>query len=201
MRDYPMNNVFKISSEITDRPLTVFARDSGHAFDIYYVWRELLYPDIPFTTAKTVQLTVADLAQQPQLAEAAASGLIGVGYFIDHYQGWLIAPPDETVLFDFAPREVWVSAYRFDEGDGEVLLVFATSLEQAVIFRDEWNVVAYGEADEYVGVEVISRWLLTGEKATLRDDMDEGLVGVGEECEDGFWRIFPADYEPTFGGG
>ena len=41
-------------------------------------------------------------------------------------------------------------------------------------------------------------WLLRGPQVTLRVDMDMGLTGVGAVCEDGFWHIFPADYEPSF---
>ena len=44
----------------------------------------------------------------------------------------------------------------------------------------------------------MSSWLLRGPQVTLRDDMDMGLTGVGAVCEDGFWHIFPADYETSF---
>ena len=44
----------------------------------------------------------------------------------------------------------------------------------------------------------MSPWLLKGPQVTLREDMDVGLIGVGAVCEDGFWHIFPADYEPSF---
>ena len=28
--------------------------------------------------------------------------------------------------------------------------------------------------------------------------MNVGLIGVRSVCEDGFWRIFPAAYEPAY---
>ena len=61
-----------------------------------------------------------------------------------------------------------------------------------------WNRLAYGDDGVNATVEEMSPWLLRGPQVTLREDMDIGLTGVGSVCEDGFWHIFPADYEPNF---
>ena len=40
--------------------------------------------------------------------------------------------------------------------------------------------------------------MLRGPQVTLREDMDIGLTGVGAVCDDGFWHVLPADYEPNY---
>ena len=70
-------------------------------------------------------------------------------------------------------------------------------MEDAVAAYTVWSLLAWGEMDEFFSVNEMSRWLLRGPQVTLRDDMDAGLLGVGTVCEDGFWRIYPADHEPS----
>ena len=83
------------------------------------------------------------------------------------------------------------------DDEAEVVVVFAHTSDHARELFDEWNRRAYGDGGKNATVEEMSRWLLKGPQVTLREDMDVGLIGVGAVCEDGFWRIFPADHEPT----
>ena len=49
---------------------------------------------------------------------------------------------------------------------------------------------------EFGAAVEMSPWLLHGKQITPRAEMFAGKSGIGQPCEDGFWRAFPADYEP-----
>ena len=72
----------------------------------------------------------------------------------------------------------------------------ARTLERAIASSHLYSLDQTGGPAEYDKVIELSPWLLTGPLVTLREEMFEGITGVGMKCEDGFYRIFPADYDP-----
>lgn len=190
-----MLRVFLITNNITAVPLTVIAQDDGAASTIFGTWAGCNHPTEPITRLETTLLSATDLALQPQLAEAARQGVAGVCYWAGHRLGFMVAAPQEPQFGALAPYEPDVRCYAFDD-DSEETLVFARTDEHAVALYTEWTLIAYGGKGEHATLKEMSRWLLRGPQVTLREDMDTGLTGVGAVCEDGFWRIFPADYEP-----
>jgi len=193
-----MRKVFLASNDKLLFPLTIIADGKNEAIRIFNAWVERHLPIATCDQTRLKLVTVTALALQPQLAEAAGAGVVGVGYWISHRAGWVVAAPQEEQLGAITPMDPFVRCYSVVDDDGE-MFAFAHSMDEAVTFYTQWSMLAYGEMDETFSVEEVSRWLLRGPQASLREDMDAGLLGIGSVSEDGFWRVWPADYEPTFG--
>ena len=97
----------------------------------------------------------------------------------------LVAPP--------APNVHCFVVTGFD--DVSTVYVFAQTLERAIATLHLYSLDQSGGDAEYDTIEELSPWLLMGPKVTLREEMFEGETGIGHECDDGFWRIFPADHD------
>jgi hypothetical protein len=191
-----MLRVFKVEWEHMPNPLTIIAPDDGAAIRIFDEWVEH-HPPLDRWTMRTVSLvSPTELVIQPQLADAVRQGVASVVYFVGHRLGYLLAAPGEAQLGAIAPPEPEVRSFAVNDG-AEETLVFARDLERARELFSTWNALTYGDDGEGAIIEEFSRWLLHGPRATLREDMDLGLTGVGEVAEDGFWHIYPADHEPT----
>ena len=179
-------------------PLILIAPDDGAASRIFGTWMERHRPDELSDNNRIRAVGANDLALQPQLADAVDRGVEGVAYWCGHRLGYYVAAPGEVQLGALGPATTLVKCFEVDD-EAEVMFVFAHTIEHARELFDVWNRLAYGDGGENATVEGMSPWLLRGPQVTLREDMDVGLTGVGSVCEDGFWRIFPADYEPSFG--
>jgi hypothetical protein len=193
-----MLRVYLITSDVIPLPLTVIAEDDGAASRMFGEWAGHHHPGELLENVEIKLLSATDQALQPQLEAARAQGMAGLAYWAGHRLGYLVAAPQEPRFGALAPHEPDVRCYAVDD-EAEEVLVLARTREQAVALFTEWNLIAYGDRGESATVKEMSPWLLRGPQVTLREDMDEGLTGVGSVCEDGFWRIFPADYEPTIG--
>ena len=192
-----MLRVFQIASNGTATPVSIIASDDGSASRIFNSWLERHHPD-ELTDEPHVRAVGANkLALQPQLANAADGGVEGVIYWCGHRLGFYVAAPHEVQLGALGPPATLVKCFEEDD-EAEVRVDFAHTSEHACELFTEWNRLADGDDGESATVTEMSRWLLRGPQVTLREDMDVGLTGVGAVCEDGFWHIFPADYEPTF---
>ena len=55
-----------------------------------------------------------------------------------------IYPPDQDLSLDIAPPKGFVFAYRFHASEERDVLVFATSLEEAMAIYADWNLDADG---------------------------------------------------------
>jgi hypothetical protein len=188
-------NVFTFICGSSDEAVTLFASDRAQARNMFIEWGGLRGFDVLQLEYQVAQLDECDLAMQPQLAAAASSGATGVGSWLGHRGGWAITPASDEPLGLPAPPEPDVRCYVVAGEDCGQLYVFAETLERAIATYDLWSLDRNGWQGEYDRIHEISRWLLTGPKITLREEMDEGLTGVAGVCEDGFWRIFPADYD------
>ena len=189
-----MIRIYLASNDKLPTPLTIFASDYNEADLILMAWVERHWPQAIAAPTEFKLLSATELALQPQLAEAAGAGVSGVGYWTGHRAGWVVAAPHEDRLGALTPMETDVRCYSVFDEDGEQL-VFAQNMEQAVASYTVWSMLAYGAMDEFFSVKEMSRWLLRGPQVMLREGMDAGLLGVGSACKDGFWRIYPADYE------
>lgn len=125
----------------------------------------------------------------------------GIGWWIDHRQGWIVGPGDGESRGWLNPPHTDVMCFRCSGPDFPELLVFATSPRQACEIFDERSRDAFGWEGELETMQRYVHWLLVGPQVTLREDMDAGLTGVGRECEDGFWRIFAPDHERSLEAG
>ena len=192
-----MLRVFQIASEVAPAPLTVIAADDDRASRIFRSWAERHHPGELVGKTHVRAVGANELALQPQLADAVGRGVDGVTYWCGHRLGYYVAAPHEVQLGALRPASTPVKCFEVDD-EAEVLIVFAHTSEHARELFGEWNRLAYGDSGENATVEEMSPWLLRGPQVTLREDIDGGLTGVGSVCEDGFWRIFPADYEPTY---
>ena len=178
-------------------PLILIAPDDDAASRIFDTWMERHRPDDVADNNRIRAVGANQLALQPQLSDAVERGVEGVAYRCGHRLGYYIAAPGEVQLGALGPATTTVKCFEVDD-EAEVIVVFAHNAEHARELFREWNRLAYGDDGENATVQEMSPWFLRGPQVTLREDMDGGLTGVGSVCEDGFWRIFPADYEPTY---
>ena len=191
-----MLRVFHGVSDLPSTPLILIAHDDDAASRIFDTWTERHRPDEVTANHHLLGVGANQLALQPQLAETVEGGVEGVAYWCGHRLGYYVAAPHEVQLGALGPPATLVKCFEVDD-EAEVMLVFARTSEHARELFTVWNRLAYGDDGESATIEEMSPWLLRGPQVTLREDMDVGLTGVGSVCEDGFWRIFPADYEPT----
>jgi hypothetical protein len=189
-----MLRVFLITSDLTPVPLTVIAAHDAAAGEIFATWATHHHPGQQVADPKIRLLSADDLAVQPQLADAVAQGAAGVTYWCGHRLGFLVAAPQEVQFGSLAPSEPMVRCYAAGD-DAEEVLVFARNVDEAIGLFTVWNATANGFREGPESMLEMTRWLLRGPQVILREDMDAGLTGVGRVCEDGFWRVFPADYE------
>ena len=192
-----MLRVFEIASNVTTTPVSIIASDDGAASKIFSKWVERHHPGEQVERPRVRLVGANDLALQPQLAEAADGNVEGVAYWCGHRLGYYVAAPGEVQLGALGTATTLVKCFEVDD-EADVMLVFAHTMELARELFTVWNRLAYGDDGENATVEEMSPWLLRGPQVTLREDMDIGLTGVGAVCEDGFWHVFPADYEPNF---
>ena len=192
-----MLSVFQIASNVTTTPVSIIASDDGAASRIFSKWVERHHPGEQVERSRVRLVGANELVLQPQLASAVESGAEGIAYWCGHRLGYYVAAPLEVQLGALGPPATLVKCFEVDD-EAEVRMVFAHSSDHARELFTVWNRLAYGDDGVNATVEEMSPWLLRGPQVTLREDMDMGLTGVGSVCEDGFWHIFPADYEPSF---
>ena len=192
-----MLRVFQIASNVNATPVSIIASDDRSASKIFSTWVERHHPGEQVERPLVRLVGANELALQPQLVSAVERGVEGVIYWCGHRLGYYVAAPGEVQLGALGPAATVVKCFEVDD-EAEVMLVFARTSEHARELFTVWNRLAYGDDGESATIEEMSPWLLRGPQVTLREDMDMGLTGVGAVCEDGFWHIFPADYEPSF---
>lgn len=193
-----MLRVFQIASDVTTTPVCVIASDNGAASKIFGKWVERHHPDEQVEGPHVRLVGANELALQPQLASAVERGAEGATYWCGHRLGYYVAAPHEVQLGALGPPATLVKCFEVDD-EADVRIVFAHSADHARELFTVWSRLAYGDDGESATLEEVSPWLLRGPQVTLREDMDIGLTGVGAVCEDGFWHVFPADYEPSYG--
>lgn len=193
-----MLRAFHGVSDQSSAPLILIAPDGETASRIFDSWMERHRPDELAANNRVLAVGANKLALQPQLAEAVGRGVEGVAYWMGHRLGFYIAAPGEVQLGALGPATTLVKCFEVDD-EADVMFVFAHTIEHARELFTVWNRLANGDDGENATIEEMSPWLLRGPQVTLREDMDIGLTGVGAVCEDGFWHVFPADYEPSFG--
>ena len=190
-----MTNAYMFDGDPLSCRVIVIAHDVPEAFGLFWRWAEHNELDLS-DLAEPIEAVPYDLSRMPQLAEAAKSGMVGIARWVDHREGWNATNPDDnTPAGQLALPETDVCCFIFTGEDG-TLYVFAETLERAIATSHIYSLDQSGGPAEYGNVVEHSPWLLTGPMVTLREEMFEGETGVGLKCEDGFWRIFPADYDP-----
>ncbi len=176
--------------------MIVIAHDVPEVFGLFWRWAEHNELDLSGLADPIEAVLLDDLSRTPQLAEAVQSGRVGIARWLDHDQPWMVVDPDDDEpIGRIAPPETNVCCFIFTGEDG-TLYVFAETLERAIATSNLYSLDQTGGPADYGTVVEFPLWLLTGPMVTLREEAFEGETGVGKECVDGSWRIFPADYEP-----
>lgn len=191
-----MMKVFLATSDARHAPLTVIARHKDEALRIAFLWREAHALHMLGDEVWLIELSEDDLEYQPQLAELALSGGVGVAWWTGEQGGWLLGPPDGEHLGEIAPPPAPVRCYGFLTMEYGGTYVVAETYARAVELLHAYSHHLNGWDAEFGAAVEISPWLLHGRLITLRAEMFAGKTGIGHPCEDGFWRVFPADYEP-----
>lgn len=184
-----------ICDAIEDR-VTIIAHDADEAYLIFLAWCDHHRGGIPSGDTEVLRLDRFDLAGDPALLEALNTGQTGIARWLGHHAGWLVTLPDVDTPGVVAPPFCPLSCFLFETQDFGAIYVVAETQERATALLHLRSLDRNGWDADYDGVREISPWTLTGYMGTLREDMFVGKTGVGLECEDGYWRIFPADYEP-----
>jgi hypothetical protein len=127
----------------------------------------------------------------PQLADAAGSGLVGVGYWMGHRDGWHIAPADADPIGVIFPVPPTSKCFAFRDDDMGELLMFVEDHKAAIMAYEFYIDDLDGWKGAMCSISEVSPWLLTGPQITLREEMEQGLEGVAELGDDGFWHITP----------
>lgn len=192
-------NVYRIYGEESPVPLTVFASDTNQAEEIYAEWILRHMPgrdDVPDTIEQCIDESFAEF---PQLGEAAHEATLkeqgGVAYWLGHRGGWFVQPASAPRLGEIAPASSSVECYLFIYGENDVrLYVFANDRDHATELFQEWHKDTFGRPFEQIMFKQISRWTLTEDQVTLREEMDIGMVGISGYSLATGWHIYPPDH-------
>ena len=192
-----MFNIYLATSHLLPDPVTIVAENHDEAALLFTIWRSFNVTGDHVVHAEITKLTDADLAQTPQLTELTHSLLPGIARWVGHREGWIvIAPDDLEPAGELALPECPVTCFAFETPDDGLMLIVAETMERAIATLHLYSLDQNGWDAEYSAVKEIAPWPFTGLMVTLREEMFEGKTGVASECEDGFFRIFPADYDP-----
>lgn len=190
-----MTNAFLFDGDPLTSRVIVIAHDEPEAFGLFWLWAEHKELDLSNLAEPIEVVPLLELSRSPQLAEVAYEGKVGIARWIGHREGWTVTDPnDDAPAGQLAPPETDLRCFVFTGEDG-TLYVVAETLERAIATAEVYSLDQSGGPADYDNVLELSPWMLTGPMVTLREDMFEGITGVGMECDDDFWRIFPADYD------
>ena len=191
--------VYQIWSAGSSVPLTVLAGNADDAEMIYCEWRSIHFLQWSKDPVRVMEVSKEWLADRPQLAlEALKATKVGIDlvfYFRGHGAGWMGRPVYMDPVGAIAPFEPIVHYYVVETADdGDQTEVFAYSIEDAIQTYIDYYETAKKRDHPYMFTER-SRWLLQGDKLTLRKEMDRGFVGIaGWDAKEG-WHIYPFDHE------
>jgi len=195
--------IYRITSDASSIPVTVFATDSDTAnqvFITYAMRHDVLRGANPYTIKG---VTSEWLQNRPQLLAAAKQAddeeIDGVFYWMGHDRGWVAVAPDLSPPGAIAPNQSVVRAYTIETADDDAsdAIVFAHDTEHARSIYREWHAKCFGTCDHPFAINLTSRWLLVGEMARLREQMDMGAVGIAVEIDDMAWHIIPPAVMPA----
>lgn len=184
-------NVFQIWVETSCIPLTVIAEGYEAAEMLYAEWRRAHDLGDQHDLQQVAQRNADWLADHPQLAKLAAAGRAGIAYWVDHRVEWVLAAPSDEPQGQLQPSESPVRYYLIELYSAGRVMVFATSPQHARDIYLAMHDRAFGTRPRRFTITTASRWLLTGEMAALREEMDAGRVGIAARTEEEGWHIFP----------
>lgn len=192
-------NVFQIWSAGSSVPLTVYARKADDADLTYREWVSIHRPSWSRDPARLIEVSREWLAERPQLAaaaiEAAKIGLDLVFNFLGHETGWTARTTYMNTIGVIAPHEPVVQYYLLETDAGDHTHIFAYSMVDAIQLYLDYYETAYAKCEHQYSITERSRWLLVGEKTSLREQMDHETVGIGGWSMIEGWRILPFDHE------
>ena len=187
--------VFEMASRWLGEHVTVFANSEQEARAIYREWVEAHHPGRPVRPGRVYPFNEEQLKHRPVLEAAAKMNTAGVGYWGRVEQHWLVAHACNTPLGDLAEPEPPVGYFEVDTDEGEHTRVFAVSEEQATTLYIAYELHKWGVVPKSFTVRKKTRWHLTWEFITLRDDMQAGVCGIGLPDERGIWRIQSPEHD------
>jgi hypothetical protein len=187
--DNPIIQVFELCRSWAEEHVTIFATDLRHAESIYFEWVKAHHPDRPTEAHMAFPCYGRWLLGRPELGAACRLGVTGVGYWHRSSSRWVIASPLDPPTGDLARTSRGVKYYRASATDGDELMVFAESMDEAAGYYLTWHIEAYGSAPDGMQIHQRSKWQLVLALAPLRDEMDAGEVGTAHWSADEGWHI------------
>lgn len=169
--------IFQYNCRSFAYPVNVFAQDLGQSAAIFDMWWRNHAKFFDLAEALVEELEHEAVAREnPQLADVMITGTLGIGYWLGHREGWVVAAPDDPpagLVFPLEPADVKCFVFH-DEDMGELML-FAPTRESASSSFDHFVDDIDGWDDAYPSITERSPWLLTGDKLPLRLGMEQGL--------------------------
>jgi hypothetical protein len=181
--------VFEMFRHWAEEPVTVFAKDLSEAESIYSAWIKAHHPERPVRPITVHPYAGFSLEGRPELVFACHAGKKGIGRWDRLGRRWAIAAPEDPPLGDLARPASSVKYHSVAANDGDELMVFAETFEEAVGFYVAWHLEAYGDVPGGIMINRKSRWQLVLALGSLRDDMDAGVAGVARWTADDGWHI------------
>lgn len=187
-------HIFHVWSMWSAVPFTILAADERRASALFMQWCKAHAPTLLEQPGKVEQASYFLTEDHPMLGAAAKEGKEGIAYYLGDVKGWTIAPPRKRQPGLLAPVEPSVRVYKINVHDGEDTWVFATSGADAILLFMRYHQQAYGHRPDHFECVEDTIWSLQSDKASLRQDMLAGHMGVAGQDEEGAWRVYPEDH-------
>jgi len=188
-----MTHVYIATTSISKDPVTIIAHNPGQASAMFQLWLEAHDPKAKRRDVLLCELGVDDITEQHNLPDIAASGIIGVAWWSNDCDCWLIGPADGPALGSRTPPAPPLECFDFKNVDklGDLFVFAPTRVAAVALLQDHWR-ATYVAAASYSRIVRISPWLLVGVALPMRTAMFAGKVGIGEQGEDGVWKLRPS---------
>jgi hypothetical protein len=188
--------IFELITDMGGRPMVVVAPDLDEAERIHRIWAETHGLD-QFVLGGLYPSSEDHLIASPLLAELASRSSAGVGYWDTEAGRWILAAPAVAPLGTMHPPIDDIFCFHFDDDGGDRAMVFATCYEHATTLYCAWHLDRWGEVPRVFTARKASPLDLSGEYASLADDLAAGISGVAQRDDEKVWRIMPPDWEPA----
>lgn len=188
-------NVFEMFRTWAEEPVTVLAETLEESLRIYAEWIDKHHPDRSDEPSMVYPFTGARLKARPRRAALANRSSPGIAYWNKTANCWTVSPPSGATVADLVEPEPLVSFFQLDADEESDMMIFADSFEGASSIFCAYQLARWGQLPTRFSLTKKSRWDLHGEFATLRDDMEADISGVGRRDYESKWRILPPDHE------
>lgn len=166
--------------------LTIMARDSVHAAELFGVWHQPRFerPAPPFAITEA---SAERIASKVHLEQALAYGNPGVASFMVG-TGWVVLPADMEAAGPVYIEHRPVKAFSVtdDQNDCEQMFVFAADDEEADEVYCVWSELHLGKTNVEFNLHEVTMASFKGEYEQFVVAASHGATGVAGPCRDGY---------------